>query len=282
MITRPAGHALSAICIGPLARAALAQQPSDAAVLSAHRQVVNLMTPTGELLTLAAAAVGAGPFNILLDQWPSGMMDLAPGLAVAMTASSLHVGVWRIDLEQATCRHPQPGWRQWAQAPALAEGIAALRRCLVNEPSWPLTRLLDRPTAHVLQARVGALRLASTTTAQADALAALIGLGPGLTPAGDDWLAGWLIRWRLGAAHTDAADAVPPPPLRTADLAGTTRLSQALLRAAHAGWVDAAWQDLLAALSRNDAGSIHQHARRILQHGATSGCAMLAGFLHSI
>lgn len=279
MITRPAGHALSAICIGPLARAALAQQPSDAAVLSAHRQVVNLMTPAGDLLTLAAAAMGVGPCNILLDRWPSGMMDLAPGLAVALTTSSLRVGAWCIDLEQATCQHPQPDWLQLGRAPALAEGIAALQRCLAHEPAWPLARHLDRPTAHVLQARVGALRRASTTTAQTDALAALIGLGPGLTPAGDDWLAGWLIRWRLDTARADAAAS---PPLRTTDLAGTTRLSQALLRAAHAGWVDAAWEGLLAALSCNNAGSIHQRARCILQHGATSGCAMLAGFLHSI
>jgi len=280
MITRPAGHALSAICIGPLAHAVLAQQlPPAAAVLSAHRQVVNLMTPTGDLLTLAAAAMGAGPFNIILDRWPAGMMDLAPGLAATLTASSLHIGAWRIDLEQAQCWHLQPSWRQLAHAPALAEGIGALRRCLMHEPAWPLARHLDRTTALALQARVGALRLASTTTAQADALAALIGLGPGLTPAGDDWLAGWLIRWRLDAAHADAAAA---PPLRTVDLGGTTRLSQALLRAAYAGWVDAAWQNLLAALSYNHAGAIHQHARRILQHGATSGCAMLAGFLHSI
>lgn len=280
MITRPAGHALSAICIGPLAHAALAQQPPPpAAVLSAHRQVVNLMTPAGDLLTLAAAAIGAGPCNILLDRWPSGMMDLAPGLAAALTVSSLQVGDWRIDLKRATCWHAQPTWGQWAHAPALAEGIAALRRCLAQEPAWPLARHLDRTTAGALQARVAALRLASTTAAQADALAALIGLGPGLTPAGDDWLAGWLIRWRLDAA---AASAAAAPPLRAADLTATTRLSQALLRAAYAGWVDAAWQDLLAALSCNHADSIQQHARRILQHGATSGCAMLAGFLHSI
>jgi hypothetical protein len=276
MITRSAGQSLAATHIGPLAQAALAPQPRDAAVLSAHRQVVNLMTPTGDLLTLAAAAIGAGPFNIILERWPSGMKDLAPGLPVAVTESSLQVGTWCINLEMAQCWPAPPTWGQWAQAPALAEGIGALRRCLAHEPAWPLTRQLDRPTAHVLQTRVGALLQASTATEQADALATLIGLGPGLTPAGDDWLAGWLIRWRLDAARAAA------PPLRTADLARTTRLSQALLRAACAGWVDAAWQGLLAALSCNHAGSIQQQARHILQHGATSGCAMLAGFLHSI
>jgi len=276
MITRPASQSLAATHIGPLAQAALAQPPRKAAVLSAHRQVVNLITPTGDLLTLAAAAIGGGPFTIILDRWPPGLMDLAPGLAAALTASRLQIGRWCIHLEMAQCWPAPPTWGQWAQAPALADGIATLRRWLAHEPAWPLARQLDRPTAQIMQTRVGAVMQASTTAAQADALAALIGLGPGLTPAGDDWLAGWLIRWRLHATRAAA------PPLRTADLAGTTRLSQALLRAAYAGWVDAAWQGLLAALSNNNASAIGQHARQILQHGATSGCAMLGGFLYTI
>ena len=281
MSTRVTARPLTATRIGLPARATVVQRPPGTTVLSTHRQVVNLMAPGGDLLALVAPAIGAGPFNIVLNHWPSAMMNLTPGMAVEFTPSALRVGTWHVNLAAASLWQPEPDWADVAQAPALEAGIETLRRCLLDEPTWPLARQLDHVTAQALWARIEVVNQASTNSAQADALAALIGLGPGLTPAGDDWLAGWLVRWHLAAA-TLAAAATLSPPLRVADLTSTTRLSQALLRAARAGWVDEAWEGLLAALAANEAVVVQRQARLILQHGATSGCAMLAGFLRSL
>ena len=116
-------------------------------------------------------------------------------------------------------------------------------------------------------------------------LGALVGLGPGLTPAGDDWLAGWLLAQHL--VEEDLRGFRPTEGWH--DLEGlivalsvnrTTTLSHALLTCAAAGEADAAWHALLAALAEVPMTNlpIYQSPQTILSHGATSGAAMLTGF----
>ena len=62
---------------------------------------------------------------------------------------------------------------------------------ILAEAGWTLARC-GLPEAVCEQAARG----------QATALGALVGLGPGLTPAGDDWLAGWLLAQHLGERKT--------------------------------------------------------------------------------
>ena len=268
-------HILMAAALGrPLLRT-LARGADGVTVLSVHQRVINLMSPRGDLLALVAPELGAGPFNIVLNRWPVEMADLSPGLAVVYSAPVLSVGPWRINLARAVHWQPRPDWLALAQA--WGDGDALLRRCLETEPQWPLARQLDRITAQALAAAITAVVRAPTAAAQAAALAGLIGLGPGLTPAGDDWLAGWLLRWRLDAAISPR----PRPPLRRQDLTGATRFSRVLLTGALAGWADEPWHVLLNAVAAHNTAALRQHVHRILQHGAASGCAMLAGFLRS-
>jgi hypothetical protein len=93
---------------------------------------------------------------------------------------------------------------------------------------------------------------------------ALVGLGPGLTPAGDDWLAGWLLGLRLAGAH--AAERAGAITVRVA-VGRTTLLSQAYLECAAAGEVDAGWLGLLNALAEEPPGAPrggmeHESAKR--------------------
>ena len=107
--------------------------------------------------------------------------------------------------------------------------------------------------------------------------AALCGLGPGLTPAGDDWLAGWLVGLRLVSPGSDlhgAGEAV----LEAAE-GRTTMLSLAFLRCAARGEVAEPWHALLAALAAGTATNVETAAARVLCFGATSGADMLTGFL---
>jgi len=107
----------------------------------------------------------------------------------------------------------------------------------------------------------------------AEAAAALAGLGPGLTPAGDDFLAGvmWGLRF-AGERDVDARCAA----IVDAAAPRTTPLSAALLRAAGAGLADARWHALLDALDRGQDASAA--LRAVLAQGATSGADAWAGF----
>ncbi len=106
---------------------------------------------------------------------------------------------------------------------------------------------------------------------------ALVGAGPGLTPAGDDVLAGALV--------AACATADPRLPLwraatRTALAAtGTTAVSRALLHHALDGYACRELDDFLTALCRD--GEISAATTALLAVGHSSGAALIAGVLHT-
>jgi hypothetical protein len=105
--------------------------------------------------------------------------------------------------------------------------------------------------------------------------AQLAGLGSGLTPAGDDFLMGVMLRAWL--THPE------PEPFcqQIVEIAvpRTTTLSAALLRAASRGECSAAWHTLLTALESGAQPQLEKAVQAILSHGHTSGADILAGFL---
>ena len=172
-----------------------------------------------------------------------------------------------IDLAAAVPWNPQPDWDHLrARRRQIAAG-AKVSAGILTEAGWTPARC-GLPEVVCEQAARG----------QADAVRALVGLGPGLTPAGDDWLAGWLLAQHLGE---DLRGLRNLEGLIVA-LAGdrTTTLSRALLACAAAGEADAAWHALLATLAEVPMTNlpIYQRTQTILSHGATSGAAMLTGF----
>ncbi len=80
------------------------------------------------------------------------------------------------------------------------------------------------------------------------AICHLCGLGPGLTPAGDDWLAGWLLAQHLAE---DLRRSRETSTGLIADITAdrTTTLSRAFLACAAAGEADEDWHALLSALA---------------------------------
>jgi hypothetical protein len=103
----------------------------------------------------------------------------------------------------------------------------------------------------------------------------LIGLGPGLTPSGDDALAGAMIALhtfsQAALAARLAAWALP----RAA--AGTGKISCAHLAAAAEGEGAGALHDVLAALSSPDAASLATCLDDVARIGHCSGWDALAG-----
>ncbi len=108
----------------------------------------------------------------------------------------------------------------------------------------------------------------------------VLGLGPGLTPSGDDFIGGIFFalhhaprpHWRgtLPAVHAR---------FRTAAASATNVISAALLDDLMDGHSHQALHDLLAALQTEDPARIEAATTALLRIGATSGADMLCGVL---
>jgi hypothetical protein len=273
----------------------------EARVESAFAEACNLVTPQGAPLSLVSPAAGNGPLNAVVSQ-AQALALLQKGAVVRGDGQWLHLGQgWRLALAPAREWNPTPDYGPLSRRPQVVlRNLQWLRRHLPLEApqaslaARPLALTQgafgSRPSVALVQARAGALTDGvlqgyqqgdlGKITAYAGQLA---GLGPGLTPAGDDWLAGWLVGLRSAAAMHSA-----PPPLDL-DAVGravvgsartrTSRLSLAFLQAAADGAVAEPWHILLAALVDADQAPLRHAAAEIMRHGATSGSDMLAGFL---
>ena len=113
------------------------------------------------------------------------------------------------------------------------------------------------------------------STAAANAATGLIGLGPGLTPSGDDVLVG--VEAALHALGSPSAGFLA---LAVGDVeVRTTALAATLLRHAAAGEFAERLHTLLAALLGSDDEQIAAAVDRAVAWGATSGTDCLVGVL---
>lgn len=273
----------------------------EARVESAFAEACNLVTPHGAALALVSRAAGNGPLNAVVSH-AQALALLQKGALVRGDGEWLHLGQgWRLALAPAVDWDPVPGYDRIAGRPQVVlRNLDWLRRHLpLQAPQASLAaRPLaltqgafgSRPSAALVQARVGALThglldgYLQADLGQVTAFAGrMAGLGPGLTPAGDDWLAGWLVGLRTAAAIDPGQPTLPLEAVGRAVVGSarprTSRLSLAFLQAAADGAVTEPWHTLLAALPDADPSAIRHAAAEVMRYGATSGSDMLAGFL---
>jgi len=137
----------------------------------------------------------------------------------------------------------------------------------------------ERAALPLLQALKADLPRLLENTANADPARAarLLGLGPGLTPSGDDLLAGLLIAWRqLGAVA--AADRLARA-LLDGGQERTTVISLAHLRAAAKGYGAAPLHDLLDAIFGNHRQGLDEALDAAAKIGHSSGFDAIAGVM---
>jgi hypothetical protein len=273
----------------------------EARVESAFAEAVNLVTPHGAALALVSRRAGNGPLNAVVSH-PQALALLSRGDIVSGDGAALSLGKgWRLALAPAVAWDPTPDYSRLARWPqVVVRNVAWLRQHLPLEApqaslaARPLALTQgafgSRPSLALVQARAGALTDGLRQGYEQDDLGTitafagrLVGLGPGLTPAGDDWLAGWLVGVRAAAAMNSDR---PPLDLDAVGRAvvgsarpRTSRLSLAFLQAAADGAAAEPWHALLAALAGADQTPLRHAAAEIMRHGATSGFDMLAGFL---
>jgi hypothetical protein len=189
--------------------------------------------------------------------------------------------------------HPRNAWAPWR--PEARVCCAARLHASVQRHLWPrigstlparglLAWLAGRELAFALRgaaARFDAVREALARDDIDDferAALRVLGLGPGLTPSGDDFIGGVLFALaqaprRSWTARLPALKAT----LRGACARATNPISAALLSDLLDGIGYRALHELVAALDDEAPAAIDDAARRLLAVGATSGADLMAG-----
>ena len=139
------------------------------------------------------------------------------------------------------------------------------------------------PVARMIRPRIEALAgaLASGRVEDlAEAASGLVGLGPGLTPAGDDLLCGLMLAQAYGARVPDGPGPVPElnHAVLEAAFSRTHLLSRVMLERAASGITTVGLDRLLCSLVEIDPPCpVEAAARAVIELGATSGRDFLAG-----
>jgi len=273
---------LAARSISSPIHSALQQEPFAARVLAAFDHACDLVTPNGDVIAIVALQIGDGPLNIVVDGKPEDFALLRPGTAARLQEANLQIGDVQINLAGAAVWEPRPDWNALrARRTSIERDLETLSsvsaRLAAPESWWAEQDAISPPAQPVIQAALESVRagwLGDLAQLQNGA-ARLAGLGNGLTPAGDDFLAGVMLwAWLAHPAPQSFCGAI-------VDSAAprTTTLSAAFLHAAARGECDATWHQLLATLGTATDDELAAAIERVLAHGATSGADMLAGFL---
>jgi hypothetical protein len=170
--------ALTVLECGRFAAEALAAG-APGVVRAAFRRSCYLEFPGARYLCLGDRSLGRGPLNALIEPFAP------PALGVRLFVSTERARTWR---PRALCAEPSAGaldaLREAARARLPEEGLGGL----IAGSSTPLIE-------HA-RASLGALERWLAGTEAAPEAEGLIGLGPGLTPSGDDYLGGMLVGLR--------------------------------------------------------------------------------------
>jgi hypothetical protein len=269
----------------------------SSAVHSVFRSAFNVSTGDG-LLTIASTATGGLPNGIVADiATDFRTLGLRPGMAARATAAGLRVEAagLAIDVDRAAAWSPRfarpidgngDAARVWRWRSHRVRSIAATvvsgRPTASAAGLGPIlgTACADRDLGVVERAGPILARL-ETGLRRGDRAAAaagarsLIGLGPGLTPSGDDALVG--IEAAAWALEAPMAGFLAPALSDVGDR--TTAVAGALLRHASAGEFSERLLDLLGALLGPDMAGIPAAIERAVAWGATSGSDCLVGVL---
>jgi Protein of unknown function (DUF2877) len=249
-------YRFTAEVVGRAARAALAAGAGE--VCAVFRR--SFYVRSGDRYAcIGDASLGRGPLNVLVADFKEPAINDSAAVA----------------LEKAVLWKPPP-FRGEAHP-----HLEALRACLdghVPEEGLGCTILgMGNALSVHAQPALEAIDRWLAGHALASEASQLIGLGPGLTPSGDDYLGGVLValRWLGRGSQADSLWRWLEPRLAER----TSAISAAHLAAAAAGQVHEALHEVLANLSAWEAPNLHPSLARLDAVGHTSGWDALAGIV---
>jgi hypothetical protein len=249
----------------------------------------------GGLVCLVPEAAGRGPLNVNLAL-PEGKglssFGAEAGEAVEVRGSEMVVG-GRIAVSLASANRYSPRLRlasPLASSAGLEANIAAARRTGVAlgrhaglgqllSGTWGRLNIFGAAGLPRMEGLVKALREADPRSAREE-VRGLVGLGPGLTPSGDDALAGMalvlLLYSRTTGRMASSAEALARA-LRSESRGRTTAVSEAYLRQAAAGRGNEAVRGLCEAVLTGGPEEVERETRKVLAIGETSGTDVVLG-----
>jgi hypothetical protein len=297
---------LPALSYGPEASGLVAEHGLVRAIVS---MAIYLETARGRIVSLADASMPEGPLMLSVQ----GLGGVIPPLS-ASAGELFHAGGSTLQIA-GKLRIDLSGARPWAPpvvrvsgtetqvseaARSLAGAIGrhgastglgrlafSVNSLLGMEGDWRARAAVLSPDP-LLRASARALHALGHAWQEGDegalsgAAVRLLGLGPGLTPSGDDLLCGllavckWAERRNPSAARFGAALART---IHSEGAARTTRLSVRLLEHAANGLLYEPAMSVGAALFSGDGAQIEQYAARLFKIGHSSGTDLAVGIL---
>ena len=240
-----------------------------------------------DFLCIGDTSIGKGPLNATVDfvDWARIAKRLpSSGAKVPINATMVEIGRAMLDTARASTWRP-PRWPRIVRIERLAEALRKLENLTYKRaPIEGLARIvwvpIGEPTTSIDRiARPRVDRLRNWASARLSPSQSglppieLLGLGPGLTPSGDDLLCGAMIALHAigaidagGDLHAAIAAVAP---------SATSPLSAAFLRAAAEGCGSAGLHDILISLIKNE--PIESDIDVLARIGHTSGWDALAG-----
>jgi hypothetical protein len=267
-------------------------------VHSVFRAALNLSPPDGDLLTLLSAEAADFPRGVrlaLAEDFSS--LGFAAGDGGVFSAGEIVLersdgrGPFRVDCAAARrlAAPPPPPLRgdgaRWRAGVALLEALQEraltdLRVAPLLAGTRPCGAMGERLTRAALDLGCGVQ--SGRLDAMRDGAARLVGLGPGLTPAGDDFLCGF-----VAAAHCRCAARPARSRLlahlteAVRDLLGqTTDISAAFLRGAFAGRFSRPLAALAEACAGSPGSDLDGAILRLAAIGHSSGLDAATGFFY--
>lgn len=251
----------------------------DGTVIAVFTRSLYVRDNSGRIACFGGPGLGKGPLNALCDTWPDGQA-VAANAAACWQTGALRLGD-NIELDVANTAPWQPVRPKHRQQLALGlKRLAAIpaRGLGVMIPTLVSTAALPSGDRFQMAAFEGVLALTRWLNTPADqppeAIAKLIGLGPGLTPAGDDALGGALVA--LHAFNSEATAQRLADWVLARARGATSDISYAHLAAAAEGEGAAALHDTLAAIA-GDTDELTDAVARLDRIGHSSGWDALAG-----
>ncbi len=269
-------------------------------VHSVFRRACNLLDGQGRLVAVLGPDLPRAAWAMRLESLPCALDErLKPGMAFACDRDSLRIPAADMELDRASAR-------LWLGDQLSLGGVvptASRQRVLAcaERAGWPgVCRLLSpgalpsesRGLDAALLARFAAGREGLGAAARRcdvpkalEAAGLLLGLGSGLTPAGDDFLGGFLAGLRAGAVEAKRRDFAESfgrallPQVPTA----TNRIAGAFLAHACLGSFSETLGGLARALRNGCSGpELDRRTEALLAFGGSSGADTLSGLLSAV
>ena len=264
-----------------------------AQVHSVFPRACNIEADSGELVTLLAAGSGNLPHGIrcALSFAPlrQGQTAILEGATLHIPCADLMVDLSRAAVWTGTVAAASPGLRGAQAQGTLRELCETLREHAPDQGVAPALFLSGNPCStleRALVARIGQtlpiLARATETkdaVAVAAALSALVGLGAGLTPAGDDFIVGYLAAlWSRSYREPGIAALLRALALTVGELSlHTNAISRQMLLDALQGHFAERLTEVVRCVCDGD--DVADAAMQALQIGHSSGADVLCGLL---